>query len=716
MRIVLLVAGLLAALTVGARAQVEIHPAQPQAHKPPKLPPVAEVRKEIEAARGVVGVDLPPAEMLQKPAGRVDGQVITLDALLDEVMLKYGAPLVPLLANQALMEMEAIKRGVEVSEEELVEEVRHHKAQSGSDLPLQVLLENSRMGWDRFERSLRTKAAIHKIAKADQNIKDAGPPNQFLLQIWAGSVRPHYQIELKQENLPAGCFARVESTWGLADVLHAVREAAVRARPYTLARSPGKSGAEVLVFTPADGGWPRFIIPAVKVSLTRVVGGAAQTSEMDVEELLRTVVEGRAEIEERLLAFAPEEQAPRMVLPMVEVSRTPRKGAPPERAKLTDAVNALLQADPTSPYTVDVDAGQIRPAEGDGAVYTVPPTICPSWQPPFRARLIEVLRDLATSGHTLTPQLLLSRQGEADFVMLPPVQVTMRTDIDRPSVLALSFGSMKLAQFEDALENLARFLAVKNAFAGRIPGTPAGAEAAAPWGVITVSEQQVQERIAAERAKYDGTIFPWEMICQILGKTVPEEMRRFWVGNGVDQIIGSQVDEATLEQYYQDNILNFGVATVEANHILLQCRDEKTGRIDWEAARARAEQVLAMIRTGADFGAMAAKYSDDPATADKDGDLGLFTLVSRYDLDLCKAAFALQAGEISSEPARTRLGYHILQVRRRAEPDLTKYGWNSEGMRERVREAWLEERQEKWLADNVYGKFRLESYLEEIFP
>jgi hypothetical protein len=716
MRMMLFMAGLVVALTVGAPAQVEIMPARPQAAKPIQLPPAEAVRQEIEEARQVPSVDLPGAEVLRKPAAEVDGRAITLDELLDEVMIKYGAPLVPHLANQALMEMEVIKRGVEVTDEELLEEVRYYKAQASSDLSLKEVLQKNRMGWDRFESSLKTKAAIHKIVKADQNIKDPGPPNQFLLQIWAGSIRPHYQIELESERLPEGCFARIQSTWGLADVLDAVLDAAARDEPYSLGREKDESGREQLVFTPAGGGWPRFYIPAVKAPVTRVAGSGVESSEIEAEELLRIVVDGNGEMEECLLAFAPGDKTPRLILPMVDVMRTTRKGAPPDRATLADAVNALLGADEKQPYIVDVEAGQIRPKEGEGAVYTIPDMVCRSFLPPFRARLPELVRDLAAAKNTVAPQLLLSREGEAGFVMLPPVPVVMKTYIDRPSVLALSFGSMKLAQFEDSLNSLARFLEVKKAFAGYRPGTPVGGEPDAPWGVITVNEKQVQERIAAERDKYKGTIFPWEMICQILGKTVPEEMRRFWVGNGVDQIIGAEVDEATLKKYYEDNVVNFGVATVEANHILFQNRDEKTGRIGWESAREEAEKVLAMIRTGADFGAMAHKYSDDPVTKDKDGDLGLFTLESRYDIDLCKAAFAMDAGEISSEPVRTRLGYHILLVRRKQPPDTGKYSWDSEDMKERVRETWLQERRDKWLAENIDGKYEVKSHLEEIFP
>jgi len=709
MRTSVFAAALVAFLTAGLGAQI-IQQAQPQNQKPIELPDAELVKKEIAEARLLTGVKPPTGETLKKPAGEMDGDPITLDELLDEVMIKYGAPLVPALAQQALMTMEVMKRGIEVTDEEFLEEVRYFKAKSPTKLPLNELLSNSRMGWDRFEKSIKTSAAISKVVKADQSITTPGPPNQFLMQIWAGGIRKHYMMETKQENLPPGCFAMVRTTWSLARALAHVVEARSIGKPYRMSKEAGKAPYETLVFTPHDGGWPRFYIPNVKAKVSRVVGDKVESSEMQAEELLRIVVDGNGEMAERLLAFDAGNTTPQLVLPLVDVKKAMKKGMPGEKTDLAEAVDALLKQD----LTVDLENRRIQPKEVDGPVYTLPATVCTSFVPPFRSRLIDLVAGLVGSNRTVARFLLLSRKGQAGFYMLPPVPVEMKTFIDRPTVLAFSFGSLKLAQFEEALESLAHFRAVKKAFRGYLPGKPETGKPNAPWGVITVDEKAVQERIAKERAKYEGTIFPWEMICQILGKTVPEEMRRFWIGNGIDQIIGSDVDKETLKKYYDDHVLNFGVATAEANHILIQKRDPKTGRIDWDEAKKLADRVLAMIRTGADFGAMAYKYSEDPATKDKDGDLGLFTLVSRYDLGLCKAVFAMEEGSISEEPVRTRLGYHIIQVRKRTPPDLTRYGWDSEGMEDKVREARQDDLQEQWLEENVDGKYELKNFLEEL--
>ena len=714
MRCCLMVTALVAFMTLGAGAQI-IQQAQPKPQKPLKLPPVEQIQKEIQAARSIQGAELPAGDILAKAAGEVDGEVITVDELLDEVMLKYGAPFAQHLAGQALMKMEVMKRGVEVDDEDVFDEIRYYRAQTdqaGSGLPLPEVLKTSQMGWDRFHDSIQTKAAIHKLVKQDQNITTPGPPNQFLLQIWVGGIRKNYVLETKPEKLPKGCFALIETTWGLADVLAEVVSAREDGEPYKLERETQKDGPDTLVFVPSDGGWPRFFVPDVKVKVKRVQGQKIEEVDQSASELLADVLDGKGEIAERLLVFAPGQAAPALQLPLVLVNRTAKKGALPEKVSLTEAVNAVLSGS----VKVEADRQRLVPLEGDGPIFTVPEMVCESYRFPFRRNLIDVLGELAGTKNTAAPYLLLARTGDSAFYMLPPVPVAMKSQIDRAQVLGFLFGNLKLAQFEDALENMARFKAVKKSFAGYVPGQPVTGKPQADWGVVTVNEKAVADRIAHERAKYEGTIFPWEMICQILGKTVPEEMRRFWIGNGVDQIIGNEVDEATLKKYYEDHIDNFGVATAEANHILIQEKDPRTGRIDWDKARKTAEKVLAMIRTGADFGAMARKFSEDPNTRDKDGDLGLFTVVSRYDLDLCQAIFAMNPGEISEKPVRTTLGYHIVKLRRKTPPDQTKYGWASEGMVEKVREFRQDERRRAWLDKNVFGQYKLKSYLEKLFP
>ena len=94
---------------------------------------------------------------------------------------------------------------------------------------------------------------------------------------------------------------------------------------------------------------------------------------------------------------------------------------------------------------------------------------------------------------------------------------------------------------------------------------------------------------------------------------------------------------------------------IRASHVLLTTEGK-----DDAAVRAQAEQVLKEAKSGADFAALAKKYSQDESNAQQGGDLDYFTrgrMVAAFD----NAAFALAPGEIS-DVVKTEFGYHIIKV------------------------------------------------------
>ena len=98
---------------------------------------------------------------------------------------------------------------------------------------------------------------------------------------------------------------------------------------------------------------------------------------------------------------------------------------------------------------------------------------------------------------------------------------------------------------------------------------------------------------------------------------------------------------------------------VRARHILLRVESEAS-EDEIEAARGRAEEVLARIRQGADFADVALEVSQDPGSQSQGGDLGLFArgqMVKPFD----DVAFSLQPGAMS-DLVRTDFGFHIIRV------------------------------------------------------
>jgi peptidyl-prolyl cis-trans isomerase D len=116
------------------------------------------------------------------------------------------------------------------------------------------------------------------------------------------------------------------------------------------------------------------------------------------------------------------------------------------------------------------------------------------------------------------------------------------------------------------------------------------------------------------------------------------------------------VPSADIERAYNSNIEQYTTPEqVRASHILL-----KTEGKDDAAVKAAAEDVLKQAKAGADFAALAKKYSEDEASAKNGGDLDYFgkgKMVPEFD----QVAFTLEPGQVS-DLVKTQYGYHVIKV------------------------------------------------------
>jgi peptidyl-prolyl cis-trans isomerase D len=116
------------------------------------------------------------------------------------------------------------------------------------------------------------------------------------------------------------------------------------------------------------------------------------------------------------------------------------------------------------------------------------------------------------------------------------------------------------------------------------------------------------------------------------------------------------VPPSDVQRYYNDNIQTYQTPEqIRASHILL-----KTDGKNEADVKKRAEALLAQVKGGADFAALAKKESEDDGSKAAGGDLGFFgrgRMVPEFET----AAFAMQPGQ-TSELVRSQFGFHIIRM------------------------------------------------------
>src|ERR1700674_733093 len=120
-----------------------------------------------------------------------------------------------------------------------------------------------------------------------------------------------------------------------------------------------------------------------------------------------------------------------------------------------------------------------------------------------------------------------------------------------------------------------------------------------------------------------------------------------------------QVSDDQLKVQYQNNIQQYQVPNrVHAEHILFMTVGKTDAEVD--EIKKTAEDVLKQAKKGAKFEDLAKKYSEDPGSKEKGGDLGWITqgqTVPEFE----KTAFGLDKGQIS-DLVKTQYGFHIIKV------------------------------------------------------
>jgi len=110
-----------------------------------------------------------------------------------------------------------------------------------------------------------------------------------------------------------------------------------------------------------------------------------------------------------------------------------------------------------------------------------------------------------------------------------------------------------------------------------------------------------------------------------------------------------KIPEQAIRDYYETHRAQFTIPEqAHARHILLP-------------SRAKALEIIRLLRQGRDFAALAAEYSLDDSNKGRSGDLNWFprgVMVPPFE----KAVFALKHSGDISPPVKTRFGWHVIQL------------------------------------------------------
>jgi parvulin-like peptidyl-prolyl isomerase len=170
---------------------------------------------------------------------------------------------------------------------------------------------------------------------------------------------------------------------------------------------------------------------------------------------------------------------------------------------------------------------------------------------------------------------------------------------------------------------------------------------------VSVSDAEVDERIKRVLTQFfGGSQKKYEDSLEKQGITdvqVRDELRATLLSEKIFAKVGTLVNvtDAEIEAYYNANSQLYAQkASRDVRHILV-------------ASKTLADDIHSQLANGADFAALAEKYSTDPGSNKTGGKLTIQRGQTVPPFD--KVAFALSVGELS-EPVKTQYGWHIIEA------------------------------------------------------
>jgi peptidyl-prolyl cis-trans isomerase C len=173
--------------------------------------------------------------------------------------------------------------------------------------------------------------------------------------------------------------------------------------------------------------------------------------------------------------------------------------------------------------------------------------------------------------------------------------------------------------------------------------------------------------------------------------------------------LNTAISDEDVKKFYDENADQFQQpAQIRASHILI-ILDASADQAKKDDAKKQLETVLARLKAGEDFTAVAKEVSQDPYTKDKGGDLDYFSkgqMVQTFE----DAAFALKPGELSNI-VETDYGYHIIKVTDKKDAKTISLDESKEDIRNSLKSSKVNSDVNKYVAE-LKNKAKVEIFLK----
>jgi peptidyl-prolyl cis-trans isomerase SurA len=175
--------------------------------------------------------------------------------------------------------------------------------------------------------------------------------------------------------------------------------------------------------------------------------------------------------------------------------------------------------------------------------------------------------------------------------------------------------------------------------------------------------QQVQQRFGSEaalqRALAQSGLTLEEYRRVRTAQNRAQAIAQRYIQKRLQSEIPPRVSEAEVRTFFEAQRTRLGErpATVSFEQVLIRPAPSDSAKA---AARREAEKALEELRAGGDFEVLAKRYSDDPGSKERGGDLGWFrqgSMVRPFE----QVAFALRPGMVSGI-VETQFGFHIIKL------------------------------------------------------